>query len=508
MVLLDSPVVSIDSMAKIIEIMKSKFICQIEAKISGNTVYYTGFFCYIHIGKQKVPVMITSYDVIINNKTFQNEKIIKFKFEKDYREIKINNDRTIYTNINYGIAIIEINPSKDKIKYFLEIDDNIFDEKFDYINKRIYIIQYNQEKDPISISYGNINYYCKRLLNNYNVFVYSCSTNYGALGSPIINLSNNKIIGIHLGFDRRGNKEKKNMGCKLTFPINEFLFLKYRGNNFTNLKLLSSGSYGDIYSAYSIALKKEVCLKKINTEKMKLNYIKNQLKDYQNDLDNEIKILELLSFDDNSLKYYGNYEEENEKIIVMEKCDMNLKQFMEQKKSSLKIEEIKEKFSKINELFKRIQYYEIIHRDLKLENILVKFINEKKTEYILKISDYGIGKFKPESNGIFSGLKGTTDTVAPEIILEKTKKYENIIDIFSIGIILYQLSHNLKHPFGNNYIQIVTNYQNNYEKDNIIISFDNSIENKDFKDLISQMLKLNPENRLKWNDYFKHPFWE
>ena len=79
-----------------------------------------------------------------------------------------------------------------------------------------------------------------------------------------------------------------------------------------NLQLISSGSYGDVYSAYSIALKKEICLKKINTEKMKLNYMKQNLNDYQNDLNNEIKILELFSFNDNSIKYYGNYEEGNE----------------------------------------------------------------------------------------------------------------------------------------------------------------------------------------------------
>ena len=507
MVILDSPIISLDSTAKIIEIMKSKYVCQIQVQISGNPLY-TGFFCYIHMGKIKVPVMITSLPVI-NNESFRNEKIIKFKFDKDYKEIKINDNRTIYTNEHYEIAIIEINPSKDKIKYFLDLDDNIFNENlYYYKDKSIYIIQYNNEKGAISVSYGYLRNYFYRYDNLYDVFSYSCSTINGASGSPIINLSNNKIIGIHMGYIKNMPDKMYNYGTKLALPINEFIISKYKEKNFINSKLISSGSYGDVYSAYSLILKKDICLKKINIEKMKLNYMKNQLNDYQNDLDNEIKILDLFGYHDNSIKYYGNYEEGNEKIIVMEKCDMNLKQFMEQKKSSLKIEEIKEQFSKINKLFYRLQFKRIIHRDLKLENILIKFINEKKTEYILKLGDYGIGKFKSESNGIFSGLKGTPDTVAPEIILEKKKTYENIIDIFSLGIILYQLSHNLKHPFGSNYIECLMNYQNNYEKDNIIISFDNSIENDDFKDLIRKMLKLNPENRLKWDEYFEHPFWK
>ena len=109
---------------------------------------------------------------------------------------------------------------------------------------------------------------------------------------------------------------------------------------------------------------------------------------------------------------------------------------------------------------------------------------------------------------IFSGIKGSDDTIAPEIILEKTKTYENTADIFSLGIILYQISHNLKHPFAENHIHCVNIYNNNYEKDDFKIEFDKSIKNKDFIDLITKMIKLNPKNRLKWDEYFDHPFFK
>ena len=45
----------------------------------------------------------------------------------------------------------------------------------------------------------------------------------------------------------------------------------------------------------------------------------------------------------------------------------------------------------------------------------------------------------------------------------KTKTYENTVDIFSLGIILYQISHNLIHPFGNNFMHIGSVYNTNYE---------------------------------------------
>ena len=75
-----------------------------------------------------------------------------------------------------------------------------------------------------------------------------------------------------------------------------------------------------------------------------------------------------------------------------------------------------------------------------------------------------------------------------------------------MGVISYQLSHNLRHPFGENIVCYIMEYQNNFEKDNLIINIDKSIEDKDFKDLLINMLKINPKNRLSWEKYFEHPF--
>ena len=149
---------------------------------------------------------------------------------------------------------------------------------------------------------------------------------------------------------------------------------------------------------------------------------------------------------------------------------------------------------------------DIIHRDLKLKNFLIKYTNEQKNEFIVKLADYGIGKFLNKERYIFSGMKGTLETIAPEIYLEKTEVYENSVDIFSLGVILYQLSNNLKHPYKSNIYENIILYNEYYDKDNYNIIFDNSIENDDFKDLVKRMIKLNPKNRISWDNYFHHPF--
>ena len=241
---------------------------------------------------------------------------------------------------------------------------------------------------------------------------------------------------------------------------------------------------------------------------MELDYKKNKFKkSYKHDLDNEIKLLQLFSKYSNSVKYYGSYDKENEKIIVLEKCDEDLEAYMKNRKRALNTEKIKEIFTGLNDVFKEMYQKQIIHRDLKLSNLLLKYDDINKENFIIKLGDYGLGKFLNEDKSI-SGLKGTPETVAPEILLEKISQYDNSVDIFSLGVIFYQLSHNLKHPFHNNNIQREIIYYNKYVKDNFEIQFDDSIKNEDFKDLVKRMLKLNPKNRLTWEKYFSHPFFK
>ena len=272
----------------------------------------------------------------------------------------------------------------------------------------------------------------------------------------------------------------------------------------------SKGSYGSVYSAYSIKDKKEICLKKIDINYMERQYENNGYPSdsHLKDLNNEIKILKLLSSNKNSVEYFGNYDIVKEKVIVMEKCDNNLEDFLKEQNKALSINEIKKLFTGLNKVFYIMYKNNIIHRDLKLKNFLLKYTNDEKTEFIVKLSDYGIGKFLNETNKTFSGIKGTSETIAPELILEKVKIYDSRMDIFSLGIILYQLSHKLKHPFAehnDNYSYIYFEY---YEKDNFNINFDSRIDNEDFKDLVKKMLKLNPNHRLTWENYFAHPFFQ
>ena len=211
--------VTIDETELILKQMKYS-ICEIENKNGDGT----GFFCKI-LNKK---LLITNNHVI-NEEIIKDNNIIKVKLNdnKIRKDLKIED---YYTNIEYDTTIIEINDNDEKINY-LEIDDEIFDENINLNNKSIYIIQYpkygNEQKG--AVSYGILN----GIKDQYKIMHY-CSTDHGSSGSPILKLSNKKIIGIHIGSEIKNNY---NRGILLKYPINEYLNKNNNDNNEIKLKV-------------------------------------------------------------------------------------------------------------------------------------------------------------------------------------------------------------------------------------------------------------------------------
>ena len=206
--------ITIEKTEVILKQMK-KSICKIRNE-NGNG---TGFFCYIPI--KNLYLMITNNHVInediINksnsvNVTLNNDEIIL--------DIRIDDNRKIYTNKEYDVTIIEIK-SKEKMEFinFVELDIDKFNQNLNIYNQNIYILQYPKygEEQKCAVSYGIL----KEIENNYDL-IHLCSTDNGSSGSPILNISNNKIIGIHKA-SPKDYIDNYNLGTYLKEPINEYL---------------------------------------------------------------------------------------------------------------------------------------------------------------------------------------------------------------------------------------------------------------------------------------------
>ena len=76
----------------------------------------------------------------------------------------------------------------------------------------------------------------------------------------------------------------------------------------------------------------------------------------------------------------------------MELCDNNLYNEIKKKKIIFTIEEIKEILKQLNEVLTFMKIKNIVHRDIKSQNLLIKYDETDKTEFSVKLSDYGISK--------------------------------------------------------------------------------------------------------------------
>ena len=179
----------------------------------------SGFFCLIPFPDEstRLPVLFTNNHVL-HEKDIENGKTIKFTLQNDKIKIEIiiDSKRMKYTSEILDTTIIEIKESdKIKINSFLEVDEKIFNSskvEEDCKNEQIYIIQYPGGKE-CSYSDGKINRLYKHNIEHY------CSTDKGSSGSPILNLFNFKVIGIH----KKRTEYDYNEGTLIKIPIEEFI---------------------------------------------------------------------------------------------------------------------------------------------------------------------------------------------------------------------------------------------------------------------------------------------
>ena len=152
------------------------------------------------------------------------------------------------------------------------------------------------------------------------------------------------------------------------------------------------------------------------------------------------------------------------------------------------------------ELVSAINYYQkngVVHRDLKLENIII--LNENG-QIRIKIIDFGMSKLTRGKKKI--NLKtycGTIDFIAPEIL--EGKQYDKSCDWWSAGVIAYILLSGLL-PFKGQDDAFIAN--------NIITcnyGFEEKIwENisKEAKDWIEKILELDPKQRISPEKQLNH----
>ncbi|CAD8075849.1 unnamed protein product [Paramecium primaurelia] len=376
----------------------------------------------------------------------------------------------------------------------------------------------NQQSQPL-INYGNVKYSFKCLRRHllkdkvYHVLALQNMITIGEhLNDPNpkykleLNLKNTvywkQVHGQNKAF---GIKYKKNVKyfeasteqlTKFREAISCFIGFHSIDDHYKIEKMIGSGSFSQVHKVFRLHDDKAFAMKQVSNQQ-KTDKENMQL------LENEIGILHSLN-NEAIVKIYEVFRiEENQYGLIIEFVDgiclATLIEQLKKNQNQLKEEDIKILLKEILKALNFIHQEQVIHRDIKPQNIMISQSSFKN----VKIIDFGLSiKNSQQYNRC-----GTPGYMAPEIVnmkKEDQKPWTSLCDIFSLGVVFYKiLSKGINCFQGQTSDQIVANNKkcqidwSNVQQFNYS---DNCIS------LLKAMLAKDPEERISADQALQHPF--
>jgi len=259
--------------------------------------------------------------------------------------------------------------------------------------------------------------------------------------------------------------------------------------DYTLVKEINYGKFGRVYSAMHNQTKEMCACKFINYKVLSQKQILS--------IKREIEIMKMLHHP-GIIRLKESLETEEYFVLVMELMSGgDLFDRLEQQ-SSFRESDAKNILLQVAKAVKYMHDCGIVHRDLKIENIM--FVS--KDSDVVKLGDFGLSKLI--GKGVTMTPVGTLEYMPPEIVEKKV--YSTNVDIWSLGCLAYILLYG-SFPFyeetvGNKLVLLKDKIKSGY------FAFPTDAENvsDEAKDLIKKALDLNPATRLNINKFLAHPW--
>ena len=275
----------------------------------------------------------------------------------------------------------------------------------------------------------------------------------------------------------------------------DILVIEEKGNpskKYKPKRMLGNGSFGSVYEAKNTIFGNTVAMKVIKKDK------ENEVDEQE--IRNEIDILKKLSHP-NIVKIYEFFISENHYYIITEYCkEGELFSYIKNKYSERQLAVL------FYQVFSGLCYLhenKILHRDIKLENIM---ISEKEKDnstgeelFWVKIIDFGTAKLF-EKNKKEKEVVGSSYYIAPEVLKQN---YNEKCDTWSVGVILYMTLVG-RAPFdGKDDEEIINKISSvDYNKDEPRLVK----HSPEVRDLVSKLLEKDIEKRYSAKEALDHPW--
>ena len=245
--------------------------------------------------------------------------------------------------------------------------------------------------------------------------------------------------------------------------------------------LLGSGQYGKVYKAKNLEKSEYFAVKSIKTahlQKMRL----------ENTIQNELTILKSIS-SPHIVKFIELKQTPTHYYMIYEYCNGGTLEGHLKAVPTLSENEALSIFGQIVEALRVLGNRGVVHRDLKPSNIL--FHNG-----VLKVADFGFARILKKPTEMMETMVGSPLYMAPEIL--QGKAYDKKSDIWSLGVILYQLIFG-RVPFEENSLPALIKRTGNFEKNELF----RDKKPSRIVDLLGKMLEKDPIKRIDWDEFFR-----
>ena len=277
----------------------------------------------------------------------------------------------------------------------------------------------------------------------------------------------------------------------------------------TLIKFLGKGGFGEVYLSKRKGKNQYFATKKVEREITDRPSFKKYF-------ENEINLLKNCNHP-NIVKLEGIKKSKKHYYIIMEYINGGsladcLKKYMERYKIAFPEEIVQYLMRQILEGLVYLHKLKIIHRDLKLDNIMVNFDSMQDKQNLdmmkakIKIIDFDFAtKLSPEKNDLAFTAIGTLKNADPIIINKFTKRkdinlgYDQKVDIWSIGTVCYELLIGKAAFDAQTLEELVDKVENGY------FLVPKSVS-KEVVSFINSMLQFDTKSRLSAEELRQHPF--
>ena len=287
-------------------------------------------------------------------------------------------------------------------------------------------------------------------------------------------------------------------------------------NKYEVIGVVGEGAYGIVYKCKNKETNKYVAIKKF--KEINDDLVKKTMK-------RELKILQKLHHP-NIVDFQDAFKRKGNLFLVFEFCEKNLLELLQENPKGLDPSLIRHIIFQLCKAIKYLHEQNIIHRDVKPENLLIT------KNYETKLCDFGFSRLITSNSEKLTDYVATRWYRAPELLISQGD-YDKEVDYWAIGCIMGELVdgnplfpgeneidqiHCIQKILGNLTQEQVDKFYSNplFQGKNLLnVTKPETLErvymgklNKKAISFMKGLLEIDPKKRINDNNVFLHPYFE